>query len=137
MMAILRNALTVALLLSGTIGALAQAAELPIEGTYGNDAGCAFAAGGETLDDSRFLLRADGLEAYAGACEFVQVLPARTGASVATALCRSEGMYDIRMFAISEPDPENPSLQVFFSDGQLWHEVLPCDAGSAGSQQAD
>lgn len=111
-----------ALLMAGQ----AAAQTLPIDGPYGNESGCALEAGQVSEDDSVFVLRPDGLEAYAGICEFVQVLPARSGASVATALCEGEGMYDVRMFAISQPDPENDSLLVFW-DGQLWHEVRPCE----------
>jgi len=105
----------------------AAAQKLDIAGPYGNESGCAYEAGQVGEGDERFVLRPDGLEAYAGICEFVQVLPARSGASVVTGLCESEGQLAVRMFAISRPDPENDSLLVFFADGGLWHEVRPCE----------
>jgi hypothetical protein len=98
---------------------------LAIAGPYGNEDGCAHEAGQIVSGDGLFVLRADGLEAYAGACEFVQLSPSRSGAAVATALCQSEGLYDIRMFTIV-PQSESETLQVYFDNGELWHEVAPC-----------
>ena len=77
------------------------------------------------LDDF-VILRSDGIEAHESFCEFVQVLPARSGARVTTSLCQSEGAYEIRMHTISEPDPESGTRVLFFSDGAFWTEVGPC-----------
>jgi len=120
------SALLTAAALMAALPLEASAQALTIPGPYGNADGCAFEAGQAVSGDGLFVLRPDGLEAYAGACEFVQVLPSRSGAAVTTALCQSEGMYDIRMFTISQADPENETLQVFFDNGELWHEVSPC-----------
>lgn len=118
-------ALSVGSALMAAASGAGAAPALPIAGPYGNTDGCAFEAGQVVDGDGLFVLRADGLEAYAGICEFVQLLPSRSGAEIATALCQSEGMYDIRMFTIVS-NPENETLQVFFDNGELWHEVAPC-----------
>lgn len=123
----MRRLLSTTVLAAAALGPSSLAAQtLDIAGVYGNETGCRVEAGGTYTGDDRFVLRAGGYQAHESACEFVQVLPATSGASVVTALCQSEGMYDIRMLTISEPDPENDSLLVFFADGELWHEVEPC-----------
>lgn len=104
----------------------ASAQSLDIEGVYGNETGCRVEADGPYGGDDKFILRPSELEAHESLCEIVGVMPARTGASVVTTLCQAEGMYEIRMYTISQPDPENDSLLVFFSTGELWHEVRPC-----------
>ncbi|MCG6115493.1 MAG: hypothetical protein MEQ84_09880 [Mesorhizobium sp.] len=106
--------------------AMAGAQALSIPGPYGNADGCAYAAGQTVSGDGRFVLHPGGLEAYAALCEFVQVLPARSGAAVVTALCESEGLSDIRMFTISPSDRENGTLLVHFANGELWQEVAAC-----------
>ena len=105
----------------------ALAEPLAIEGVYGNETGCRVEAGGPYNGDDKFILRPTELEAHESLCEIVGVMPSRSGASVVTTLCSVEGMYEIRMYTVSEPDPENDSLLVFFSNGELWHEVRPCD----------
>lgn len=117
------------LMVSALVAALPAAAgaqALSIPGPYGNADGCARAAGQTVSGDSLFVLRPDGLEAYAAACEFVQVLPARSGAAVVMALCQGEGLSDIRMFTISPSGRENGTLLVHFDNGELWHEVAAC-----------
>lgn len=112
--------------LMAALPAVAGAQALSIPGPYGYADGCAHAAGLTVSGDSLFVLRPDGLEAYAAVCEFVQVLPARSGAAVVTALCQGEGLSDIRMFTISQSDRENGTLLVHFDNGELWHEVATC-----------
>ena len=123
-MAFGRGFLSLAALLPGLAASAAQT--LDIAGPYGNFHGCVHLGGSVPAAEGMFVLNTDGLQVYDGACEFVQVLPAASGASVVTALCQGEGMYNIRMLTVSEPDPENESLLVFFADGELWHEVKPC-----------
>jgi len=70
---------------------MALAGVLDIPGTYGNAAGCAFAASGAYDDDTLLMLSPDEYSAYARGCEFLQALKARDGSFVITMLCSHEG----------------------------------------------
>lgn len=105
---------------------LAIAATLDLGGTYGNATGCKVLAGGEYLSDDKLILRPDSIEAHESVCEFVEVLPARRGASVVKSLCEGEGTMWTRDFIISGPDEENNTRLIFHDDGSLWSEVAPC-----------
>jgi len=61
------------------------------DGTYGNEAGCRFAADGSYDDDSLLRLSADRYDTFATGCEFLQGLRASDGSKVMTMLCGHEG----------------------------------------------
>ena len=60
-------------------------------GSYGNEAGCRFAADGSYDDDSLLRLSADRYDIFATGCEFLQGLRASDGSKVMTMLCSHEG----------------------------------------------
>ena len=118
--------LIVSALLTAAMAGAASAQTLDIDVVHGNETGCAVEGGADYVTDDKIILRPSGIEAHESFCEFVQVLPARSGARVTTSLCQSEGAYEIRMHTISEPDPESGTRVLFFSDGAFWTEVGPC-----------
>lgn len=69
----------------------AAAARLDLDGAYGNAAGCHYLATNVYGDDSVVMLTPDSFETFVTSCEFLQVLAARSGASVVTMLCGHEG----------------------------------------------
>jgi hypothetical protein len=107
---------------------LVAAQSLDIAGPYGNADGCKFAKDGILDDDELLLLKPDGLESYATACEFVQVLPAKDGTKVVTGLCHSEGEegVGVHSFAIRKSQKDREAFAVYDSDGSLWGELRPC-----------
>jgi len=60
-------------------------------GSYGNEAGCRFAADGSYDDDTLLRLSADRYDTFATGCEFLQGLRASDGSKVLTMLCSHEG----------------------------------------------
>ena len=73
------------------VAAPALAGMLDIDGTYGNAAGCLFEKTKNYGDESVLVLTPDSYETFATSCEFLQVLPAKSGARVVTMLCGHEG----------------------------------------------
>jgi len=104
----------------------ALAATLDLPGVYGNATGCRVLAGGAYTSDDKLILRPDSVEAHESVCEFVEVLPAKRGASVVKSLCEGEGSMWTRDLIISGPDEENNTRLIFNDDGSLWAEVAPC-----------
>ena len=74
------------------------------------------------------LLRPDGIEGYATACDFVQVLPAKDGSKVVTGLCHFEGEESLgaQSFVVAKSPTDPQAMIVYESDGETWGEVKPC-----------
>lgn len=105
----------------------AGAAELKLDGTWGNEAGCKFAVTQDNSDDSYVLLKADGVQTYGTLCDWVQVFPGK-GAQVAIGLCgyEGEGGLGSETFVIA-PDMADPAkLNIYANNGEVWAEVRKC-----------
>lgn len=104
------------------------AADLNLEGVWGNSGGCAFTKGGATSDDSRMVLRPGGVETYAALCEWVSVATARDGTQVVTGLCDHEGEVGRSVDTyIVEKDPWDAGLiRIRAYNGEVWGEVRRC-----------
>jgi hypothetical protein len=113
-------------LLCGCLGA--DAAELDIAGNYGNEAGCRFAATKDMSSEDLLLLTPETVSTYATLCEFVQAVPARSGALIVTALCGHEGEIEesIDMLRIQKADEGEDAYRIFGQDGTLWGQVSRC-----------
>ena len=108
--------------------ALAHGAPV-IDGNWGNEAGCKFAAGGQSRDDeSMAVLTAGHYEDYVTHCSFEQVLEGH-GALVVTTLCGHEGedLITAELLVIRPPaDGDGSMLMVTDADGNAWAEVVRC-----------
>jgi hypothetical protein len=118
------------LLALSVLGAVSQvqAQPLTLDGVWGNEAGCGFAKEGTSEDDSFVVLKADGVETYATACEWVQVATARDGAQVATGLCSYEGEEGrgVELFVIAPDLSDATLLRIYAANGEPWGEVRKC-----------
>jgi hypothetical protein len=107
----------------------ARAAEtIALDGVWGNEAGCNFAATRDNSDDSLMVLTADGVETYATACEWVRVATAKDGAQVATGLCSYEGEEGrgVESFVIAPDLSDATLLRIWAANGEPWGEVRRC-----------
>ncbi len=120
----LKAALTILLLSAGH----AAATELKLDGIWGNEAGCRFAKDGNRDNDALIVLRPDGVEAYASACEWIQVLAAKDGTQVATGLCSYEGQEErgVETFVIRRALGNPDVLRMDASGGEPWAELRKC-----------
>jgi hypothetical protein len=105
-----------------------QAQPLTLDGVWGNEAGCIFAKEGTSEDDGFVVLKADGVETYATACEWVQVATAKDGAQVATGLCSYEGEEGrgVEQFVIASDLSDATLLRIWAANGEPWSEVRKC-----------
>lgn len=106
----------------------AQAQPLTLDGVWGNEAGCIFAKEGTSEDDGFVVLKADGVETYATACEWVQAATAKDGAQVATGLCSYEGEEGrgVESFVIAPDLSDATLLRIWAANGEPWGEVRKC-----------
>jgi hypothetical protein len=113
-------------LLLPTLSAAAQ--PLTLDGVWGNEAGCRFAKEGTSEDDSFVVLKTDGVETYATACEWVQIATAKDGAQVATGLCSYEGEEGrgVESFVIAPDLSDATLLRIWAANGEPWGEVRKC-----------
>jgi hypothetical protein len=105
-----------------------QAQPLTLDGVWGNEAGCVFAKEGRSEDDGFVVLKADGVETYATACEWVQVESAKDGTRVVTGLCDHEGELGrtVQMMSISKSEQDSSVLFIHDAEGEFWGEVRKC-----------
>jgi hypothetical protein len=107
---------------------IAAGGVLDIPGTYGNEAGCRFAANGGYDDDTLLMLSPDECSAYASGCEFLQALKARDGSFVITMLCSHEGeTYQTVGFMRVQASPDvGDSYDMFDGNGEHMGIVGRC-----------
>lgn len=107
--------------------ALAQAT-LDIVGPYGNALGCKVAKGEEKPSEDALVLWPDRFEAAERTCDFVQVLPAKGGIKVITALCEigDEGDLGVSLFSLTPGKTDPTTLTIRDEYGAPWDEVKPC-----------
>lgn len=113
---------------------LGHAQAFEIKGAYGDAEGCRMHREGQAQSDELRLVTQDGIFTYATACDIVQLLPTKSGASaVAVGLCgyEGEGYLGVEHFAMTYPVKENETdpqkLIVYMETGDLWGEVMPCE----------
>jgi hypothetical protein len=107
----------------------ATSASLPIDGTYGNLAGCTLArTNNYGEDDSARILKADGLETMVTGCTFTTVTPVPGARHQVAMTCASEGSgpednyedkAEISGDAVS-------GYVVRFADGTAWEPLKKC-----------
>lgn len=116
-----------ALSVPGTVSQV-QAQPLTLDGVWGNEAGCIFAKEGTSEDDGFVVLKADGIETYATACEWVQVASAKDGTQVATGLCSYEGEEGrgVESFVVTPDLSDAMLLRIYAANGEPWGEVRKC-----------
>lgn len=124
LMSCLKAAAVAALLSTG----VASAQTLDIAGTYGNELGCKVAKGQAQPAEEALLVKPDRFEASGSACDFVQVIKAKDGTSVVTALCDLEGEEgrSVSLFSIAKSKSDPNSLVIRDEYGASWDEVKPC-----------
>lgn len=110
------------------LGGSAFAQSLTLEGTWGNEAGCKFVKEGQSEDDSYLALKSDGVESYGTGCEWVQVLPGKSGAQVAIGLCgyEGEGGLGSETFVIARDMADPTLIKIYTNHGEVWGEVRKC-----------
>ena len=100
-------------------------ATLPVVAPYGDEAGCARAAGEAAAGDSAILLDEGGISLHETRCEAAALHPLRDGAFVVLAACQAEGTREVRSYTLV-PDAEYLSLTLHASDGRVLGTVRPC-----------
>ena len=121
--------LRAAIAASGVIAASpVAAAQIEIDGNYGNASGCAFAAGGNDFDDGMFYLTPREVSSYATGCSFLQALRTENGAFVVTVICSHEGeeTQTLGLMRIQKAADGSDAYEVFDDDGDLWKKVDRC-----------
>jgi hypothetical protein len=110
--------------------AAAVAQTLDISGPYGNASGCRAVAGVQQSAEDMLVMRADRIEYGDSACDFVQVVKAKNGVSVVTALCDLDGEEgrSVSFFSIT-PSPTAVATFIIRDEyGAAWDEVRDCAA---------
>jgi hypothetical protein len=108
---------------------VSHAATLPIDGTYGNPAGCTLArTGNYGEDDSARILKPDSLETMVTGCSFTTVTPMPGGRHHVAMTCASEGSgpednYEDK--AEISGDAASGYV-VHFADGTDWEALKKC-----------
>ena len=74
---------------------------------------------------TRCCSRPDGFMTYGTVCEFVQVLPAKDGSQVVTALCQFEGEdgFGTQNFVIRKSQRTAAALMIYGDNGEVFGEV--------------
>ncbi|MBX3569767.1 MAG: hypothetical protein KF914_17015 [Rhizobiaceae bacterium] len=119
--------LRTALVLTGLAAVPAAAAELPIEGNWGNEAGCRILATGNYEGEDLVALTSKEVQTYVTLCSYVAVTPLENGTIVATVICGHEGDAEqtlgLMRFAKSE---DGKRWGIYSADGSSWGEVDQC-----------
>lgn len=104
------------------------AADLTLDGTWGNGAGCAFEKSGDFSDDSLVLLKAEGMETFVMSCEWVDVATAKDGTQVATGLCAHEGedYRSVETYIVGRHPTDPGVIRISAESGENWNEVKKC-----------
>lgn len=103
----------------------ASAATLPIEGSYGNDAGCRYARTNESEGADVFFLMTP--ETVTSAASYCEVAKAETSGKdiVAILACEAEGETGITQFPV-RITPANKAYTIKFDDGTTWGPLRKC-----------
>jgi len=107
----------------------AIAASLPIDGTYGNPAGCTlFKTNNYGEDDSARILKPDGLETMVTGCTFNTVTALPNGRYQITMTCASEGSGPEDNYEDKAEISGNATsgYVVQFGDGTAWEALGKC-----------
>ena len=107
----------------------ASAATLPIEGTYGNAAGCTLArTNNYGEDDSARILKPDGLETMVTGCSFTEVAAMAGGRHRVAMTCASEGSgpEDNYQDKAEISGDARAGYIVHFADGMAWEALKKC-----------
>ena len=106
----------------------ASAETLPIEGSYGNTDGCAYAKSGEaTGSNDFFLLTQDRLVTASLACSFAGVASKPDKAFTLTVQCEEEGNTDaLAPFEIDIVPGGSNAYTLKVDDGQVWGPLSQC-----------
>lgn len=122
------------LAVAGLLAVFDAAQAFEIKGAYGDVEGCRMHRGEYVTSDERHLVTSSEISNYATACDIVQLLPTKSGASaVAVGLCgyEGEGYLGVEHFALTfahtENETDKPNLIVYQETGDLWGEFAPCD----------
>lgn len=106
----------------------AIAAELPIEGSWGNEAGCRILATGNYEGEDLVALTKTEVQTYVTNCSFVTVTPLENGTIVTTVICGHEGEAEqtlgLMRFSKSE---DGKRWGVYAADGGSWGELDRCE----------
>ncbi|KGF69862.1 hypothetical protein LL06_08565 [Hoeflea sp. BAL378] len=113
---------------AGFFVAPALADQLPIDGNYGNEAGCQALADPTSIADSKIIVTAQKVDFYESSCDFLQVLTGSYGRSVVTALCAGEGQDWISTYLVA-PDIDTPVALHFTMQGsdEFQFTVMKCE----------
>ena len=105
----------------------ASAASLPIDGKYGNKAGCLYAKTGETTGEDDFiLLTPEDIRSAVAFCEIKSIGKA-TGNKISTTLsCADEGEAGNMNLSADVIRTSQDSYRVDFSDGTSWGPFKRC-----------
>ena len=122
-----RFASAIAAVLAMSVPASADST-LPLDGTWGNEAGCKFAREGASEDDTYVVLKADELQSYGTGCEWVQVFPGKNGAQAALGICGYEGEAGLgaEIFVIAPDASDTSKLTISKGPGDPWGVVQKC-----------
>lgn len=106
----------------------ACAGGLVISGTYGNAAGCKYAASHELDGDDLLVLTSQGISSYASHCAFVQVLLHGDKSIVATVLCDNEGeeIRTVGLMRLEKGTDDVDTYDIYDADGSNWGKVGKC-----------
>jgi hypothetical protein len=120
--------LIIAAVLTAAFAASAAAAELDIDGNYGNASGCRIVAGEHLFDDGYLYLTPKNVVTYASYCSFLQVLRAENGAYVVTVICgeEGEGRETLGMMRVQKASDGSDAYEVYNEGGYLWDRADRC-----------
>lgn len=105
------------------------AATLPIDGTYGNPAGCIlFKTNNYGEDDSARILKPDGIDTMVAGCTFNTVTALPDGGHRVTMTCASEGSGPEDNYEEKAEISGNDTIgySVRFADGTDWGPLGKC-----------
>ena len=116
------------LLLAGSVGGSAVAAELDIPGNYGDEAGCRFAKTNNYSEEDILLLTRQYVATQVTHCSFVQFFPAEADSQVAIVTCGHEGdeAITLGLMRVQKAPDGVDAYRVFDQDGSMWGEVRRC-----------
>lgn len=112
-------------LLALAFAAPAAAAVLPIEGAYGNEAGCAFFLRGE-VGPGIALVTGDTLASPAGACDFVNFVSATESEFVAEAVCTGIGQIHQGLDRVTVRDGGDAGWFAMIEKSEVAGPLAPC-----------
>ena len=100
---------------------------LDIDGSYGNEAGCATIANPDaSVSDEMIVLNSESASSYASYCTFKKLVASTAGARTFESSCGSEGEETEETLQLTVVDNGNRTFTVRFSTGEEWGPLARC-----------